>query len=239
MKPVIGVTTFLNNQVKKSIISVNFNYVNSILLAGGIPVLIPLITDKDKLYEYLNTLDGIVFTGGEDVSPLLYGENPLNKIKMTADDRDEYEFTLFKGAYERKIPVLGICRGAQLINVALKGTLYQDINEQVKNSLGHSPFDNYADQLYHSVKILDGSKLYEIFKKDNIYVNSFHHQAVKDLGENLKISAISTDGIIEAYESTNDSFIMGIQWHPEGLTIKYPQFVGIFEALIKACENRK
>lgn len=239
MKPVIGVTTFLNNQIKKSIISVNFNYANSILLAGGIPVLIPLITDKEKLSDYLKILDGIVFTGGEDVSPLKYGENPLNKIKMTADERDECEFTLFNGAYEMGIPVLGICRGAQLINVSLKGSLYQDINDQVEGSLGHSPFDNYADQLYHSVNILKDSKLYDIFKKDNIFVNSFHHQAVNKLGENLRISAISTDGIIEAFESTDDKFIMGIQWHPEGLTIKYPEFVGIFEALVKTCENRK
>ncbi|KUO72611.1 MAG: glutamine amidotransferase [Clostridia bacterium BRH_c25] len=234
MKPVIGITTFIGD--KKGYYSVSSNYTDSVVLAGGIPVYIPVSSEKD--YEsYIKILDGIIFTGGADISPLSYGENPISLVNNMSSVRDAYEIGLFRTAYVNNMPILGICRGNQLINVALGGSLYQDINAQVPGSLGHSPSGIAVDELYHSIEIAKKSKLYDIFDKEKIYVNSFHHQAVKELGNSLILAAMSEDGVIEGIEGTDREFLVGIQCHPECLTKRYSSFLKLFEELVSAAKK--
>lgn len=232
MKPVIGITTF--EEEIKGYHTINSNYINAVFAAGGIPINIPIINDEEDYDYYINIIDGIIFSGGIDISPLSYGENPLKEIKCISSIRDKYEFGLFKKVYEQKLPVLGICRGSQLMNVYLGGSLYQDINEQVPKALGHSPGPELLEEAYHSINLKVGSKLHNIFGKEKIYVNSYHHQAINKLGENLEVIAISEDGIIEAIEATDNRFMVGVQFHPEALIKRYPEFLKLFRELIMA-----
>jgi Predicted glutamine amidotransferases len=232
MKPVIGITTYTENKQWKAYNSISNNYINSVYLAGGIPLLIPVIADDMLIKSYLNMIDGLLFTGGVDVSPFMFGENPIKEVSEISVDRDEYELKLYEGAIKIDMPILGICRGIQFINAASGGTLYQDIFVQRENTLGHCPNNIPRDTLYHSIKIQKDSRLYNILNKEVINVNSFHHQAVKNVAENFKVTAESEDGIIEGIESTNSTFVMGVQFHPEDLPVKHPEFLKLFKALI-------
>lgn len=235
MKPIIGITTFESEE--KGYHRIKSNYINSVFAAGGIPINIPIIHEEKDYDAYLDILDGIIFTGGLDVSPLSYNENPLKEINSTSSIRDKYEMGLFKKAYERKLPILGICRGLQVANVVLGGSLYQDIYVQVPGVLGHQPDDMPNDEFYHSINIKKDTKLSNIFESEKIFVNSLHHQAIKELGEGLVIAALSEDGIIEAVEPTDDRFLIGLQFHPEDLTKKYEKFLNIFRELVLAAKS--
>lgn len=232
MKPLIGITTFCEDKPKKTYNSVSFNYVNSIHLAGGTPIIIPRIGSEEDIENYLNVIEALILTGGEDVNPLLYGEKPIGKTGPICMKRDELETKLFLRALEKRIPVLGICRGLQVINVALGGSLYQDINSQLSHRLNHLPIGNYPNQLYHSINIEENSKLHDILLAKKLEVNSFHHQAIRDLGKNLRVTAVASDGIIEAIEYQGDPFVIAVQWHPEDLTLEYTRFLNLFKALI-------
>lgn len=229
-KPIIGLTT--NKSERNSTITVE--YIDSIFAAGGIPICIPTIISEENFDYYLKLIDGLLLTGGGDISPSFYGEEPIKEVNSLSTYKDGCEKGLFKRAYERKMPILGICRGSQFINVALGGNLYQDINAQVPGSYGHSPKSYAHDELYHSVEILKQTRLHEIMGEDTMLVNSFHHQAVKAIGKNLVVAAVSKDNIIEAVESTEDRFLIGVQWHPECLTAKYPEFLKIFKSFTDA-----
>lgn len=224
-KPVIGITT--NKSERSTTITVE--YIDSVLAAGGIPVCIPTIINEENFDYYLDLIDGLLLTGGGDISPSCYGEEPIKEVNSIAVYKDKCEEGLFKRAYERKMPMLGICRGHQFINVALGGKLYQDINAQVPDSYGHSPNDASYDEFYHSINISSGTRLHEIMEEDTMLVNSFHHQAVKVIGKNLVVAALSNDNIIEAIESNEDRFLIGVQWHPECLTAKHPKFLKLFK----------
>ncbi len=242
MRPIIGLTTFSETNEKNiTFNSLNYNYIRAVIMAGGTPVLIPVTGCDECIEDYIKLVDGIIFTGGVDLAPLYYGENPIKEVHSISAERDEYELKLFKKVYNAYIPILGVCRGMQLINVALNGTLYQDINAQLPNSLGHYPEDTRADVLYHSVKLEEDSIPFKIFKTHDIKVNSTHHQSVKDLGKGLKASAYSQDGIIEAMESisTDGQFILGVQWHPEALVVKYEEFLEMFKYFVKKCGEKK
>lgn len=235
MRPVIGLTTFIDAKGACRYNSVSYTYIDAIIQAGGVPVLIPLIEDRESLLKYIDIVDGIIFTGGEDVSPLHYGENPIKEIGVTSQERDACEMYLFKEAYDLNMPILGICRGSQLMNVVLGGNLYQDINAQVEGSLGHCPENGDSSQVHHMVRIEKDTKLYNIFENDSVAVNSFHHQSVKDLGKGLKAAAFSHEGIVEAIESMEKDFVVGVQWHPEALAPKHPIFMKLFDEFIKHC----
>jgi putative glutamine amidotransferase len=237
MKPLIGITTYLGE--KNTINSVSFYYINAIHMAGAIPVNLPIINDEACIEVYMEILDGVLFTGGVDIAPYYYGENPINQLGKISSRRDEFELSLFKRAYEKNIPILGICKGIQLINVALGGNLYQDIPTQIPSSLGHGPSGIGVDELYHSVKIKRESKLYGIIGEEETLVNSFHHQSIKTLGGNLMASAFSEDGVIEAVESLDDKFLVGVQWHPECLVKRYPEFLTLFNGFVYAAARYK
>jgi putative glutamine amidotransferase len=237
MKPIIGVTSYYQNGTRKPITAVSHNYIKSVYLAGGLPVIIPILNNEEDIFDYVDMVDGILFTGGADIAPLYYGENPIKQISTVYANRDEQELAMFKRAYKINKPIFGICRGNQLINVALGGTLYQDIYAQVDGVLGHDPAESPVDELFHSVNILKDSNLYNIFKTEKLNVNSFHHQAIKDLAPNLKVIAKSSEGIIEAVECEDRNFLLGVQWHPEDLTIKYPIFLELFKSFVDACRK--
>ncbi len=232
MKPIIGITTLCENRDNKVHSSINYNYAKSVNMAGGTPILIPLVQNDEDIDNYLDTIDGLLLSGGEDISPLLYGENPIKEVTYISPDRDEYEVKLYLKALDRNIPILGICRGVQLMNVALGGTLYQDINAQAEKPNGHAPMANLTYNLYHTVNIEKSSKLFHIFGKDVLHVNSFHHQAVNRVSDKFKAVATSPDGIIEGIEHLENTFVLGVQWHPEDLTVKHPQFLRLFEVFI-------
>lgn len=232
MKPVIGITSFIEPTLQKRRVNVSYHYIESIEMVGGIPFIIPECKYEDTVTAYLDRLDALIISGGVDVSPYLYGENPIREVSYFSVERDNFEIALVKEAIERKIPVFGICRGIQIINVALGGTLYQDIHAQTGSKLGHNPVGMPVDRLYHKVKVEEDTKMASIFKKSEFLINSFHHQAINKLGEGVIPAAYSEDGIIEAIELKNNRYVYGVQWHPEDLTRDYPEFRGLFKHLI-------
>ncbi|MGL5099612.1 MAG: gamma-glutamyl-gamma-aminobutyrate hydrolase family protein [Fusobacteriaceae bacterium] len=239
MKPLIGITT--TSEIRdngKVFISLNNTYKEAVILGGGIPFLIP-VNNPEYAKEIVQHLDGILFSGGEDVHPIFYGEAPLIKIGTVNPDRDRWELELFKEARKKMIPLLGICRGCQIINIALGGTLYQDIDSQIPGVNGHHPVGIKGDEIYHHINIDPTSELYKIFTTQKLGINSFHHQSVKKLGEGLVSSAFSEDGIIEAYQYSEieNNYIMGIQWHPEAMVNKHQEFKKIFENFIVKCKK--
>lgn len=239
MKPLIGITVFHETrELNKKYIALNNAYVEAIEMAGGIPILIPF-AGEDLAREYIDRCDGILFSGGEDVSPMFYDEDPKKELGVIDTRRDFWEKALLKAAVDKNKPILGICRGCQVINVFLGGSLFQDIDSQVKNVLGHHPKGVLGDEKYHRISIKKDSELYKIFNREIIEINSFHHQSVKDLGEDLKTVATSNDGIVEAFQSydMDKNYILGIQWHPEAMVKRYDEFLKIFENFVEKCSK--
>ena len=211
--PLIGVSAG-RTQVGSSI--VQSTYINAIVKAGGRPVIIPVITDISVLRNIVKDLDGLVLTGGEDVDPLYYGERAIPEMNEIDSVRDIYDLVLLKLATDRNIPVLGICRGEQIINVAFGGTLYQDIPTQVEDkSIKHKQSEP-REKGTHNISIINDSQLHKILGVSGASTNTFHHQAVKTTAPNFRTVASATDGIVEAIEAYPNRPIMGVQWHPEG-----------------------
>ena len=234
MKPLIGLTSEYDYSQNRKSNKINYTYIDAIKRAGGIPIILPLVNEIDLIEKYLSILQGLVLTGGEDASPLLYGEEPIREVDTICFKRDKMEIELIKGAYEKNIPILGICRGIQMINIAFGGSLYQDIYKQIPDALGHTSGFSIGGG-YHTIEIVNNSLMYDIFNKDKIQVNSQHHQSIKDLGENLRVNANSLDGIIEGIESTNDRFILGVQFHPEAMIDRHGEVLDIFRYFISKC----
>lgn len=231
MKPVIGLTAFTEPTLQKKRVNVSYHYIEAIDIAGGIPIVIPECRDLNMVDSYLERIDGLIISGGVDVSPYLYGENPLKEVTYFSVERDNFEIALVKGAIDKKVPVFGICRGIQIINVALGGTLYQDITVQTGSSLGHNPIEMPVDRLYHNIIVENGTALRSLFKNRSFLVNSFHHQAIRVFGVDLYATAFSEDGIVEAIEMKNNRYVYGVQWHPEDLINSYPDFKSLFQHL--------
>lgn len=184
-------------------------YCDQIVRAGGVPMVLPPVDDAEVLINMLEGIDGLVLTGGADYNPLWYGEQPEKELHTINSTRDLPELLLTRLAFNRQIPILGICRGVQTMAIALGGNLVQDL----KTTLKHSQ-DAPRSEATHSVTITEGSTLYGLYGQEN-FVNSFHHQAVKDCGSHLHVVATAPDGVIEAVESTEQKALMGVQWHPE------------------------
>jgi putative glutamine amidotransferase len=238
MKPRIGLTTFNDPQPRAVYVSLSSHYTRSIHEAGGIPFPLALFPDPAAAQEYIENIDGLLLTGGKDTDPFYYGQEPTPGIGVFDAIRDEWELALYTAALKKGIPVLGICRGHQLINVAMGGTLYQDLQTQRSDTNNHNPEGFPVDRLYHSLALAEGSILHRIFAKRTIRANSFHHQAVDKLASGLIASAFAPDGLIEGFESRDTSrFILGVQFHPESLTQKFPEFLGVFKAFTDACKN--
>ena len=240
MKPLIGLTTnfIISNegptkgQERYFLVSEN---VKSIEKSGGSTILFPHTHDTETFERYLDLVDGIILTGGIDINPMFYGEEPLEKLGYFNTKKDFFDVELTKKAIQRGIPVLGIDRGLQVLNVALGGSLHQDISYIEGNHIKHFQ-SSIMSEKSHSVEIQQGTYLYEIFAQDRIFVNSFHHQAKKELGKDLIVSARASDGVIEAIEYAGTSFAMGIQWQPEFMYIEYEEQKKVFEFFIEKCK---
>ncbi|MBE6282501.1 MAG: gamma-glutamyl-gamma-aminobutyrate hydrolase family protein [Bacteroides sp.] len=215
-------------------------YYQSVLQAGGTPIIIPPIDDTDALSTVLDTLDGILLTGGSDINPLYFGEDPIKSLHGINPRRDKQELLLVKLAVDRQIPILGICRGIQTLNAALGGTLYQDIHSQMDNTCIKHDQDLDRSYASHIVEIVPDSLLYHIFGTDTLAVNSFHHQAIKEAAPGFRVCARSADGVIEAMESTCFKSIIGVQWHPECFILRGdPCMMPLFHWLVREAASFK
>lgn len=209
-RPMIGLT---GNCADIDVTIRNY-YHKQIVAAGGVPVIIPPVADKDVIINTLERLDAIILTGGADYNPLWAGEEPSAKLHHINAQRDLSELLITRLAYNRNIPMLGICRGIQTLAMALDGKVIQDISETIPNTIKHSQ-DADTCEPTHSVSVAEGSMLHDVYGKDKLYVNSFHHQAVGDCGPKFIVTAKANDGVVEAIESSEYRKIMGVQWHPE------------------------
>ena len=243
MKPVIGISgniliskgnTF--SGYRRSY--VNQDYVEAILRAGGIPFIIPFNEDLESIREMVEHVDGVILSGGHDVNPYNYGEDPLLKIGEVFPERDVFDMEIYKTAVKYNKPVFGICRGFQIINVVNGGSLYQDLSYADFVKLKHDQQDN-PSQATHFVKFEEGTFLRDILGEE-IKVNSFHHQILKDVAPGFKVVAKSPDGVVESIQKiTEDCFVVGVQWHPEMLSVKYEDSQKVFDEFVKEVEKRK
>ena len=240
-KPIIGISTSVLVDEGGGFpgyerIYVNKDYVSSVISAGAVPLMIPMDATEENLRQTLELVDGMIFSGGHDIAPIRYGEEPHQKLQEICPERDDFDFLLYRLAKEHSLPILGICRGFQLMNVSEGGKLYQDLSlkntESLKHSQGHGP-----SIPTHTVKVEPGSKFYKILGKEEIRVNSFHHQAVKSTSENVVISGKALDNVVEAIELKNYPFGLGVQFHPEMLQAKEEDMKKIFSALVSAAKE--
>ena len=220
----------------------NSRYFQAAAEAGAVPVMVPLFADdEDTLRGVFERLDGLLLAGGVDLDPASFGEAPHPNLGNTDPARDAVELTLARWAIADQKPVLGLCRGHQVLNVALGGTLWQDIGAQVPEAIKHDyfPTAGYArDYLAHDVAVTPGSRLFAAFQTPRVAVNSMHHQAVKQLAPALQASARSSDGLIEAVESGTDHFLVGVQWHPEVFEHEDQRTRRLFQSFIAAAQPR-
>lgn len=210
--------------------------------AGGAPVMVPLLHDDlDTLRAVYDRLDGLLLAGGVDMDPCTFGATPHPRLGRTDPDRDTVELALAGWAVADRKPVLGLCRGLQVLNVALGGTLVQDIEAEIPGALKHDcfPTAGYArDHLAHEIAIAEGSRLAAAFLERTVAVNSMHHQAIRGLAPALHVSARAPDGIVEAVESGTDHFLVGVQWHPEMFEQSDPHTRRLFRDFVEAARSR-
>jgi len=214
-------------------------FLDSILAAGGIPVVIPLLEDLQALRKLYNLCAGIVITGGEDLDPQRYGESPIPEMGEVCALRDEVEIQSTRWCVDEKKPLLGVCRGIQLMNVALGGSLYQDLKAQFcPDNYHYAPVDGRWDTLMHSISIEPGSRLFTLMNTSQCTVNSNHHQAARKIAPSFTVSARSEDGIVEGMELPDHPFCVAVQCHPEYLWQKVePQWLELFRGLARAAAD--
>lgn len=228
--PLIGITAGNDPRTSGQYV-IRWDYVRSIEQAGGIPVI--LAPSGAALHSRLTTrLDGLLLTGGVDIEPSAYGEAIHPSVKKISPERDEFEFKLTETSLEQKIPILAICRGLQVLNVVMGGSLVQDIPTMIGPKVSHDDSKRQRHELAHQVTLRNGTRLYEILKNDRMWVNSFHHQAAKSLGSGLVPAAYADDGVIEALELPNSHFVVAVQWHPESFWNQNATFSPLFESFV-------
>lgn len=230
----IGITSGVDEDDR---VQVPYGYAQAVGAAGGIPLVLPVL-DAATAPEVLSCLHGLLLAGGVDLDPSFYGENPLPGLGRITPDRDGFELALAREALVHGVPLLGICRGVQVLNVAAGGTLYQDLGSQVGGVLKHR---QDAPRWYesHAVRLHPGSRLAVILGVEEARVNSFHHQAVKDVAGRLRAVAWAPDGVVEALEAPDHPFALGVQWHPEEMWKQNPLHLKPFAALVEAARARQ
>lgn len=236
-KAKIGVVTHITYEqnpiiLKVDRIYVNSDYIESVEKVNGIPIMIPVISSDDVIDTYVDICDGFLFTGGIDINPLYYNEDPHKNLGMINYKLDEFQLKLMKKVLKSKKPFLAICRGLQILNVASGGTLYQDLEQVPKNTIQHQQSGERYN-LIHKVYFEENSILYDLYGKET-YVNSFHHQAINNLGNNLTITGRAPDGIIEAVQVKDYNFGLGVQWHPEMMFSHFENVKPLFQSLINS-----
>ena len=237
-RPVIGIIPSLESGEGK--IYTPTSYPKVIIAAGGNPIFFNFTRDEAMIEAYAEMVDGVLFSGGDDVNPSSYGEEQIWGCGDVVPLRDDFEIALLKvllAKYPEK-PILGICRGCQILNVGMGGTLYQDLRSQVPGCIRHQQqqSSHYAS---HKATVAEGSKLHEIYGSTEVMVNSFHHQAVKDLGAGLIITARASVGIVEGFEKPDHPYFVAAQWHPERLVEgpHHPEHKPLFQSFVDACRK--
>lgn len=239
MKPIIGIPTHLmfigsSPSGGKEVSYCNEDFSLAISKAGGIPLLLPTLSHNEDILNQLLLCDGILLPGGDDINPLLYGEEPSSNLGEVYASVDQYEITLTRFALSHNKPILGICRGCQLLNIVLGGNVYQDLSEYPTVHLKHSQKAR-RHEATHTVQIKPDSLIHDLFG-DSLEVNSFHHQAICNLGKGVTATAHAKDNIIESIQLMTKPFVLGVQWHPEIMLNQSSAMLPLFQAFINACK---
>jgi putative glutamine amidotransferase len=234
----VAVTAGIRPDGDTSRVRLTAAYVTALENAGLIPLIVPPLANADAASAILDSVAGLVLTGGEDVDPARYGEKRHEKVRSVNPARDATEASLIKEAKERGTPVLAICRGIQILNVALGGTLVQDIPSQCETKIAHDE-ESARDSRTHEISVEPGSLIATAVGTERLTVNSFHHQSVKRVADGMRVTARSPDGIIEGIESTDeDWWVMAVQWHPEEMTDSAePWDRGLFQSFARKLEG--
>lgn len=239
-KPIIGITA--NTMLERDGVFcgmkrdyANKDYVGAVESAGGVPIILPCINDEGVIKTQLELLDGILFTGGGDLSPLTYGEEPIQNLGYIDIELDEFNMKAVISAYEMNIPILGICRGMQLINVAFGGTLYQDLGSNKEFYIKHTQ-NAMRGVPTHTVYLEDNTILNKLIGSTTT-VNSFHHQCIKEIAPEFIISAKAPDGVVEGIEKKDDGKIIAVQWHPEGMYKESQSMANLFRYFVEICNS--
>ncbi len=243
-KPIIGIVASLLDESRANIMEstervfISEKFISSVECAGGIPLVLPYVSDMEDIKAQIDACDGILLCGGMDIHPIYYGEEPHEKLGFVSSREDDYQIKVARITLNRHIPILGICRGHQLLNIVCGGTLYQDISEVPKNTIKHEQMSKRYEP-YHSINIEKNSKLEKILGSSTL-VNSLHHQCIKELGKGLRATAFAKDGIIEAIEMPDRDFVMGFQWHPEEMAMhRNEEMLDIFKEFIKESKEKE
>lgn len=235
MKPVIGIVSCGYTDKRQFVPQ---TYIQAVEDAGGIPVILPC-TQKEDGYSCCGKLcDGFLFCGGDDVTPLLFGEELMTNRGRTDFYTDQFHISFMRYALSLKLPILAVCRGMQILNIALGGNIFQDISLRWPASLNHMQLSANRSDPCHKITVLEDSILSNILGKTE-YTNSFHHQCIHVLGQDLKPTAVASDGIIEAIESELHPFVIGVQWHPECMYRTFPSMKNLFCEFIEKSKNAK
>ena len=235
-KPLIGITTTrLLNSSKRTAFGVNAPYTDAITAAGGFPVLIPLNISNDDLDTLLFRLDGILFTGGYDIDPRRYGGHSHPSVERIDQSRDEIEINLVRLLEKSGKPFLGICRGLQIVNVAMGGSLYEHLPDQAPGDIIHDNHKLPRSFLAHRVTINPKNHLSHILASNKVLVNSLHHQGIRKLAKGLLPTAVASDSLIEAFELPGHRFGLAVQWHPEELQ-EHEDMRRLFQAFVQSCQ---
>ncbi|MEE8062331.1 MAG: gamma-glutamyl-gamma-aminobutyrate hydrolase family protein [Gemmatimonadales bacterium] len=231
--PVIGISGRVTGEPGRQHTGVHVDYAHAVLAAGGMPVVFPPMIGADRATDVIATCHGLLLTGGEDIAPEHYGGTENGRVRDTDSQRDAFELALFGAARSAGLPVLAICRGFQLVNVALGGDLWQDLPEQRPSDLDHDKGEAWHTRTHH-VRVHEGSRAAQALGRDYFLTNSFHHQAVQNLAPGLHVTAVADDGVIEAAEGSSEGpWMVCVQWHPESFwdEPKAPE-QGLFQALV-------
>jgi putative glutamine amidotransferase len=244
--PVIGVTASLKDvagsgaqQPLGRLVQTDLDYVEGVINAGGVPMILPPVVDPRMTKALLDGIDGLLFSGGSDLDPDYYGEECVPELGVTNPERDAFEMALLRLALRRRVPILGICRGMQVLNVALGGTLYQDLPSQLGKDILKHWQETPKRQPAHKIEILHNSNLAEITRCQYVKVNSYHHQGIKEVADSLAVTARSSDGVIEAveYHDFSDQWLIGVQWHAEMMREAGTEHKNLFEAHVSAAQR--
>ncbi|MCS6993420.1 MAG: gamma-glutamyl-gamma-aminobutyrate hydrolase family protein [Anaerolineales bacterium] len=238
-RPLIGLTTYTSkNEYGNPVVALATHYIRAVLEAGGLPVLIPNRLREAEWREFYARLDGVVFTGGGDIQPEMFGGEPHPNVDGVDPERDALELPLVRAAAQDGKPFLGICRGLQVVNVALGGTLFTDVADQLPGALRHDWHEGFPrTHLAHSVQVAENSRLSQVFGESVTLVNSLHHQGIRDLAPVLQPTAFAPDGLVEAVELPGHPFGLAVQWHPEWL-MEHESARRLFQTFVEVCRTR-
>jgi putative glutamine amidotransferase len=220
------------SEIQTTTTGCDIDYIDSVVAAGGAPLILPCHSDKEAIAAAVYAADALLLTGGGDVVSLVYGEEPHPSCMYQDSVRDDMEIEAVRQALGRGMPILGICRGLQLINVAFGGTLVQDVASQVKDPVKHYTHP-LSPALAHTIEIEEGTLLAQVFGRKSIAVNSYHHQAAKDIGDGLRANCWAKDGVVEGLEASDGRPILAVQFHPEEVALGHPEFLALFQWLVR------